>query len=60
MHFANQASVSFNVFFLHFLEFIYKSVGEEFDLVNITVGRCLSEGDTLGCIQHEEKVNRTI
>lgn len=45
---------------LHFLEFIYEASGEWFDLVNITFRRCLSEGDTLRCIQHEEKVNRTI
>lgn len=45
---------------LHVLEFIYEAIGEFFDLVNIKVGRFLSEGDTLRCIQHKEKVDRTI
>lgn len=44
---------------LHLMEFIYEAFGELLDLVNIKVGRFLSEGDALRCVQHKEKINRT-
>lgn len=48
------------VFVLHFLELIYELFGEFFDLVDIKFGGLLSEGDTLRCIQHKEKVHGTV
>lgn len=44
----------------HVFKFIYEELGEVFDLVDVKVGRFLPEGNTLWCIQHEEKVNRTL
>lgn len=44
----------------HFLELIYEELGEFFDLANVMVGGFLSEGDTLGCVQHEVKIHRTL
>lgn len=45
---------------LHVFELIYEVLGKIFDLVNIKGIRCPSEGNTLRCIQYEEKVNRTL
>lgn len=45
---------------LHNVQSIYEALGKAFDLVDVKVRNLQSEGNTLRCIQYEEKVNGTL